>query len=41
MVIVHNTNMHKYYDKQRKVKIIKYFINVKKVSDRQAIYLQK
>ena len=40
MVIVHNTDMHKYYDKQRRVEIIKYSNGVKKTQfDGGAIYL--
>ena len=42
MVIVHNTDMHKYYDKQRRVKIIKYSNGVKKTQfDGGAIYLPR
>ena len=42
MVIVHNSDHHKYYDKQRRVEIIKYPNGVKKTSfDGGAFYLPK
>ena len=42
MVIVHNSDMHKYYDKQRRVGIIKYNNGVKKTQfDGGAIYLPR
>ena len=42
MVIVHNSDHHKYIDKQRRVEIIKYFNGVKKTSfDGGAFYLPK
>ena len=41
MVIVHNTDMYKYIDKQRKVENIKYSNGVKNVYDGKAIYLPK
>ena len=39
MVIVHESDKHKYYDEQRKVDIIKYSNGVKKVGDGSAFYL--
>ena len=39
MVIVHNTDMHKYNDNQRRVEIIKYSNGVNKIYEGQAIYL--
>ena len=41
MVIVHNIDMHKYIDKQRKVDLIKYFNGVKTVYDGSPIYLPR
>ena len=41
MVIVHNTDHHKYMDKQRKVKTIRYSNGVKKIFEGQAIYLPR
>ena len=42
MVIVHDSDHHKYYDKQRRVEIIKYSNGVKKTSfDGNAFYLPK
>ena len=41
MVIVHNTDMHKYIDKQRKVDLIKLSNGVKTVYDGSAIYLPR
>ena len=41
MVIVHNIDMHKYIDKQRKVDLIKYSNGVKTVYDGSAIYLPR
>ena len=41
MVIVHVTDKYKYFDKQRKVKLIKYSNNVKNIFDGKAIYLPR
>ena len=41
MVIVHESDKHKYYDKQRKVDIIKYSNGVNKVYEGSAIYLPR
>ena len=41
MVIVHNSDMYKYVDKQTKVELIKYSNGVKKVYEGQAIYLPR
>ena len=41
MVIVHNSDHHKYIDKQRRVEIIKYSNGVKKIYEVQAIYLPR
>ena len=41
MVIVHNTDMHKYIDKQKKVETIRYSNGVKKIYEGEAIYLPK
>ena len=41
MVIVHNTDMYKYIDKQRKVENIRYSNGVKKIYEGEAIYLPK
>ena len=41
MVIVHNADMYKYIDKQRKVDLIKYSNGVKKIYEGQAIYLPR
>ena len=41
MVIVHDTDKYKYFDKQRKVKLIKYSNGVKNIYDGKAIYLPK
>ena len=41
MVIVHDTDKYKYYDKQRKVDLIKYSNGVKKIYDGKAIYLPR
>ena len=41
MVIVHNSDMYKYVDKQKKVESIKYSNGVKKVYDGEAVYLPK
>ena len=41
MVIVHNADMYKYIDKQRKVDLIKYSNGVKKIYEHQAIYLPR
>ena len=38
MVIVHNTDMYKYIDKQRKVERIRYSNGVKKIYEGEAIY---
>ena len=39
MVIVHDTDKYKYFDKQRKVELIKYSNGVKTVYNGSAIYL--
>ena len=39
MVIVHDIDKYKYFDKQRKVDLIKYNNGVKKVYNGKAIYL--
>ena len=41
MVIVHDTDKYKYFDKQKKVELIKYSNGVKNVYDKKAIYLPK
>ena len=41
MVIVHDTDKYKYFDKQKKVELIKYSNGVKKVYDGKAIYLPR
>ena len=41
MVIVHDSDKYKYYDKQRKVDIIKYSNGVKKVVEGSAFYLPR
>ena len=41
MVIVHDFDKYKYYDKQRKVDIIKYSNGVKKVVEGSAFYLPR
>ena len=41
MVIVHNSDMYKYIDKQRKVESITYSNGVKKIYEGEAIYLPK
>ena len=41
MVIVHNSDKYKYFDKQRKVELIKYNNGVKNVYDGKAIYLPR
>ena len=41
MVIVHNTDHHKYIDKQRKVETIRYSNGVKKIYEGEAIYLPR
>ena len=41
MVIVHNTDKYKYFDKQRKVELIRYSNGVKKIYEGQAIYLPR
>ena len=41
MVIVHYTDKYKYFDKQRKVELIKYSNGVKNVYDGTAIYLPR
>ena len=41
MVIVHNTDHHKYIDKQRTVETIKYSNGVKTIYESQAIYLPR
>ena len=41
MVIVHSTDMHKYYGKQKLVDLIKYSNVVKTVYDGSAIYLPR
>ena len=39
MVIVHDFDKYKYYDKQKRLDLIKYSNNVKKNYDSKAIYL--
>ena len=41
MVIVHDSDKYKYFDKQRRVEIIKYINGVKKIYEGQAIYLPR
>ena len=41
MVIVHNTDMYKYVDKQKKVESIRYSNGVKNVNNGKAIYLPR
>ena len=41
MVIVHNTDMYKYIDKQKKIECIRYSNGVKKIYEGQAIYLPR
>ena len=41
MVIVHNTDLYKYIDKQKKVESIRYSNGVKNVYDGKAIYLPR
>ena len=41
MVIIHESDKYKYYDKQRKVNIIKYSNGVKKVVEASAFYLPR
>ena len=41
MVIMHNSDHHKYIDKQRRVEIIKYSNGVKKTFDEGAFYLTR
>ena len=41
MVIVHNSDKCKYFDKQRKVELIKYRNGVKNIYDGKAIYLRR
>ena len=41
MVIVHEFDKHKYYDKQRRVDIIKYSNGVKKIVEGSAFYLPR
>ena len=41
MVIVHDSNKYKYFDKQRKVELIKYSNGVKNIYDGKAVYLPK
>ena len=41
MVIVHDSDKYKYFDKQRRVEIIKYSNGVKKIYEGQAIYLPR
>ena len=41
MVIVQDSDKYKYFDKQRKVELIKYSNRVKNVYDRKAIYLPR
>ena len=41
MVIVHDSDKYKYFDKQRKVDIIKYSNGVKKVVKGSAFYLPR
>ena len=41
MVIVHDNDKYKYFDKQRKVELIRYSNGVKKIYEGQAIYLPR
>ena len=41
MVIVHDTDKYKYFDKQRKVELIKYSNGVKNVYDGKVFYLPR
>ena len=41
MVIVHDSDKYKYFDKQRKVEFIKYSNGVKNIYDGKAIYLPR
>ena len=41
MVIVYNTDMYKYIDKQRKVESVKYSNGVKKIYENETVYLRK
>ena len=41
MTIVHEFDKHKYYDKQRRVDIIKYSNRVKKIHEGGAFYLPR
>ena len=41
MVIVHDTDKYKYFDKQRKVELIRYSNGVKNVYDGKAVYLPR
>ena len=41
MVIVHNSDMYKYVDKQKQVELIRYSNGVKKIYEGEAIYLPK
>ena len=41
MVIVHDTDKYKYFDKQKKVELIKYSNGVKKIFEGHAIYLPR
>ena len=41
MVIVHDTEKYKYFDKQKKVELIKYSNGVKNIYDGKAIYLPR
>ena len=41
MVIVHDSDKYKYFDKQRKVELIKYSNGVKNIYDGKAVYLPK
>ena len=41
MVIVHESDKYKYFDKQRKVDLIKYSNGVKKIHERGAFYLPR
>ena len=41
MVIVHDTDKYKYFDKQRKIELIKYSNGVKTVYNGKAIYLPR
>ena len=41
MVIVHDIDKYKYFDKQRKVELIKYSNGVKNIYDGKAIYLPR